>query len=777
MGQEGQPETVGGYRILARLGQGGMGAVYRAKHPRTGAEVALKVMLPQYATREDVRLRFQREVRAMAAVEHPNLVRILEAGEDQGLVYYTMQLVDGVDLAARIAKKGRLPPQTVRGLGLGMLSALEALHAVGVVHRDLKPHNVMVDRTGRPLIMDFGLVHVEDAKTLTKTGALIGSPRYMSPEILTGRPLDGRSDVYQVGLILWECATGETAVGGDDFPTVSSRILTGTIPDLLEKVPDFPPHLAEIVHRCMAVEPEDRFHSASEAHAVLEGREPMPPPGPREPALPTSPGTPAPPPMPLAGLPGPSPRPSPLATPLGRLVVFLACFAAGYQVTAPRPRELPFGVDVQGGIDRAVVSWSGGRDEPVQALALGPGGERFEVPPGGPALVPADADGRSKLVVEGLRPGTEYQVILRWRDGGTAGTPIRTPAAFLDGHRARLAGGEPGRLRLELDLPVRAEVEVRYPRQGGGTGTVGSPEATSHRVELPELDAAREGSGLQVEVTDPIGGRVAVRLALGDLLAAGARRFLAEVGEAQVERTVDRLARAFWNGTEGLAQKFREAMDESGILPHLAEIGPLAGAVLANPDLEGPLRVAMVSRLEELRRIERCLSVAAVPLEPSPSSLLAGPYALRQDPGTTFSDSALLGKSVILAGARDLKVDQSRTYALKVKVPRVPDPPPALGRVVVEVPGALGRDRHLRVDLPGGLRFYVFDDATAADPGREGHVARTFLPSDLPAGGGEAKVTYDDNFRGAVAGEVRFTKLLLGYSRPGSPVRSPSPQP
>jgi Tol biopolymer transport system component/predicted Ser/Thr protein kinase len=246
---------LGPYEIVATLGAGGMGEVYRARDTRLGREVALK-LLPDPANRE----RFEQEARAVAALSHPNIVAVFDVGEN----YFVSELVEGDSLR-------NLPPVPVRkavDLAAQVADGLAAAHAAGVVHRDLKPENIMVTRDGRAKILDFGLAKVETPKSdpdatllISKTGAgvVMGTVGYMSPEQVRGRPADARSDIFSFGLVLYEMLGGARAFKGDSAVETMNAILSADPPPL---PPATPPALAQIVDHCIEKNPAERFQSA-----------------------------------------------------------------------------------------------------------------------------------------------------------------------------------------------------------------------------------------------------------------------------------------------------------------------------------------------------------------------------------------------------------------------------------------------------------------------------------------------------------------------------------
>jgi serine/threonine protein kinase len=267
------PQRLGGHRVVRELGRGGMGVVYEAER-EDGRRVALKVL-----ARPDgpghVRERFEREARVLAALAHPNVVRVFELGAEQGRTFFAMELVEGASLERAIRERdGRPFDGDVRRLAerfAEVADALHAAHGLGVVHRDLKPSNLLVAGDGTIKVADFGLAHLARAsKALTRTGDRLGTPLYMSPEQLMGRGADARSDVYALGATLYETLASRPPFEGDDFATVGAAVVSGPPPAPLRSLaPRVPEALAAVVHRALAREPDARFATAKDLADAL----------------------------------------------------------------------------------------------------------------------------------------------------------------------------------------------------------------------------------------------------------------------------------------------------------------------------------------------------------------------------------------------------------------------------------------------------------------------------------------------------------------------------
>ena len=260
------------YFIGREVGRGGMAVVYAAEDVRLQRKVALKVLPPDLAFRPDVRERFVREAQTAARLNHPHIVPIYAVHEVQGLVCFAMALVEGESLAARILREPRPPFTFVANMLEQMADALAYAHASGVVHRDIKPDNVLIDReSGRALVTDFGIARAaESGSRLTQTGIAVGTPAFMSPEQAMGdRDVDGRSDLYSVGVIGYLMLAGTLPFEAPTTPAMLMKHVSETPPPLRAVRPDVPPVLDEILDRCLAKKPADRWPSALQLRDTL----------------------------------------------------------------------------------------------------------------------------------------------------------------------------------------------------------------------------------------------------------------------------------------------------------------------------------------------------------------------------------------------------------------------------------------------------------------------------------------------------------------------------
>ena len=262
------------YLIEDELGRGGMAAVFRALDARLNRRVAIKLLPPELVFNASVRSRFLREAQMAARLSHPNIVPIYTVDEREGLVFFVMSLVDGESLARRLARDGAMPIDQVRGIVADVADALDYAHRQGVVHRDIKPDNILIDRaTGHPRVTDFGIARAAaEESRLTVTGMAMGTPAYMSPEQALGeRDVDARSDIYSLGIVAYQMLAGETPFKASNTPAMLMKHVSEPPPSLRTRRTDVPTSLASAVERALSKKPEDRFRSAGDMRdAVLE---------------------------------------------------------------------------------------------------------------------------------------------------------------------------------------------------------------------------------------------------------------------------------------------------------------------------------------------------------------------------------------------------------------------------------------------------------------------------------------------------------------------------
>jgi serine/threonine protein kinase len=456
---------IAGYRIEARLGRGGMGEVYRAVQLSLDRRVALKVLSPRLAEDAVFRRRFLRESRIAASIDHPSIIPIYETGEDGGLLYIAMRYVDGMDLSTLLRREGRLPPDRALAIMAQVASALDAAHARGLVHRDVKPANILLaagpaGSDGHCYLCDFGLmkeVDVQQARSaLTATGQFVGTIPYVAPEQIEGGDIDGRADVYSLGCVLFHCLTGSPPFDRLNDVEVVFAHLREPPPAVSSRAPGVPPAIDAIVAKAMAKSPDDRWPTCTALVTALQAELRSPTPAPPTSADVETRSMPLP---PLAGR-------SPTARPAG------ATPAAGPPAATGSP---PAAEATAGPVDDADAptrirpgSWlppSPAPPAPPPAWR-GPDG-------GGPAAVPRGGDGRR-----------------RGRRGLVAVAAVVLPVAAFFGAREVLSQREP-------PVAAASETTVAATRPPGGSkcpSAIARPEPSTPTRTAP-LAAIREHEG------------------------------------------------------------------------------------------------------------------------------------------------------------------------------------------------------------------------------------------------------------------------------------------
>ena len=260
----------GRYRLEARIGAGGMSTVYRALDETLERQVAIKLMNREVSTDSDQLERFRREARAVAQLSHPHVVGVIDAGEDEGRPYIVFEYVDGETLKDRIRRQGRLPITEAVAYAIEIARALGAAHARHIVHRDVKPQNVLIDEEGSAKVTDFGIARTLDEEGLTADGRVLGTTDYVSPEQALGQRVTGQSDLYSLGIVLYEMLTGEVPFKGDSQVAVAMKHVREQLPDVQLKRPEVSAALAAVVDRAAAKRVHDRYANDAELIADLE---------------------------------------------------------------------------------------------------------------------------------------------------------------------------------------------------------------------------------------------------------------------------------------------------------------------------------------------------------------------------------------------------------------------------------------------------------------------------------------------------------------------------
>ena len=266
----------GKYDVVRQLGRGGMGSVYLARDLRSGRPVAIKILTPEHSDNVELRERFRREALITARLSHPNIVPLIEHGETAGgVLYFVMGYVNGESLAARVQRLGRLWPNETRRLLGELADALDYAHRQGVVHCDLKLANVLIDSaTGRAVLADFGLAQLVDAgepAAASESGLAFGTPHYMAPEQAAGeQTVDGRTDLYALGIVAYEMLSGRPPFDGRSFREIAAQHVMQEPPPLADRAPQASPEVVEVIARCLAKDPAERWPSGRTFRAALE---------------------------------------------------------------------------------------------------------------------------------------------------------------------------------------------------------------------------------------------------------------------------------------------------------------------------------------------------------------------------------------------------------------------------------------------------------------------------------------------------------------------------
>jgi serine/threonine-protein kinase len=263
-------EIAGRFEVVQKLGAGAFGTVYKARDKLLGRLLAIKTMRMEGLAASQAGLgemldRFRREAQVAAQLKHPSIVTIYDIGESEGRSYISMELIDGIGLDRVIAESGRIPVERAAGLAAQVADALDFAHRNGVVHRDIKPANIMIEPGDRVKVTDFGIAKPTDsAEHLTMTGSLLGTPSYMSPEQARGSALDGRSDLFSLGCVLYEMVAGRKAFRGESITALLFKIITEEPPPIRELDPSLPDRLVHVIAKATAKAPENRYQTGRE---------------------------------------------------------------------------------------------------------------------------------------------------------------------------------------------------------------------------------------------------------------------------------------------------------------------------------------------------------------------------------------------------------------------------------------------------------------------------------------------------------------------------------
>jgi serine/threonine protein kinase len=255
----------GRYEILGKLGEGAMGVVHRAHDHALGRVVALKMLSAELGGDEELQVRFAREAEAIGRLSHPNIVSVYDLGESEGHLYMAMELLEGDDLRALMERKVEVPLADRVRIMAQICDGLGYAHSRGVVHRDVKPANIVVTTAGKVKVLDFGLARIATRETITRVGIILGTPDYMSPEQASGLPLDHRTDIFSAGAVFYEFLCREKPFRGKTLHSVLYQIISDQPDPLMTRVPELPARLCAVVHRLLVKDREERYQTLEEA--------------------------------------------------------------------------------------------------------------------------------------------------------------------------------------------------------------------------------------------------------------------------------------------------------------------------------------------------------------------------------------------------------------------------------------------------------------------------------------------------------------------------------
>jgi eukaryotic-like serine/threonine-protein kinase len=258
------------YEVEELVGHGGMSSVYRARDSLLERHVALKILHEQYSADDDFVERFKREARSVAQLQHPNIVTVIDRGEADGRQYIVFEYVDGENLKEHVVRKGRLPIREALEIAVAVARGLAFAHQNGIIHRDVKPQNVLLNGDGQAKVTDFGIARTLDVDGMTQTGTVLGTSNYIAPEQASGQRVDAHSDVYALGAVLYELLAGEVPFPGESFVAVALKHVHEPPPNLLDVRKDVPLRVAAAVDRALEKDPEQRFPTMADFAAELE---------------------------------------------------------------------------------------------------------------------------------------------------------------------------------------------------------------------------------------------------------------------------------------------------------------------------------------------------------------------------------------------------------------------------------------------------------------------------------------------------------------------------
>lgn len=492
-----QFERLGPYKIVDRIGAGGMGEVFKGVHEETGQIVAVKLL--QIGEEDDPQLmkRFRREIVSAGRLSHDNIVRVYDSGEQEDHIWYAMEFVDGASLSEMLSGPEPLPVAKVLAIGRDVCKAFTYMHSRGFVHRDIKPGNIMVTKEGVAKLVDFGLVKSRFATNITVTGVIIGTPAFMSPEMLTGRDTDFRSDIFQLGQVLYKALSGRHAFDGSDSFDMASNCVSKPPHPLVTLNPKVSPALEAVLFCCLEKQPDDRYQSAADlANDLRRVEKGLKPNGTGRKPIPSSPTQPS---SVSATVPTQAmrvqvERPPWAAIAGGAAAVLLLLVGIAALLSWRGPAGQGFrNLKIIPGLRMARVTWESESTYATRAVFRP---ARTEDESAGTEVVNGEETeaSRHSLDLRGLEPDTEYQFSILYPDR-TSSLPqqfkTESPGLVSTAFTAAPEGG----LRFVFSTLAKAKVSVRY---GQGVSVEASPAtfATSHHAVLAGADVFSEDTVL-----------------------------------------------------------------------------------------------------------------------------------------------------------------------------------------------------------------------------------------------------------------------------------------
>jgi hypothetical protein len=586
--------TLGPYVLDQPIGRGGMGEVYRARHPGLRRDVAVKVLLAAtVADSRDVE-RFQREGLAMSRIQHPNVVRVFDCGADGDVTWLAMELLDGASLREKFPV--RAPVLDAVAIVRDLCRGLAAVHESGLIHRDVKPANVMLTRGGEVKLMDFGLVKDPDATRLTEAGEVAGTPGFLAPEVMRGAPYDHRVDVYQAGLVLYALIAGRLPHEAESLPIYIQKVCTRPAPPASEHAPGVPPRLDSVIAAALSIDPAGRPPTAlalSEAlDAVLVGSSRS---GHKRSARVLRSGA--------ASVPAPRPRVWPVWTSLA-LALLVAAVGAGVWFARTSPPAEVTDLEIEPGLRRATIRFHAPPGVDVHA-ALSPSS--------GTMRAETDESGTRRIKLAGLQPGAEYQLALNHGPRVLATRRFSTGKLLLEGIRKRV-GLQSIELAWSTSVPAKTSLIWRARGQPDGFLDVPGSATTTHTARIADLDPDRD---YEIRIVSIVGdgeaqefGPIGVKL-----FRSALAEFLAEFERAAFQQRMLDLLWELKNKTpQQVAAILRVKLDP--LRRPVELLKPICGEFFSSPSVYISTKVKVYHALKQVEGLERAVAGLKLPIPP-----------------------------------------------------------------------------------------------------------------------------------------------------------------